>query len=203
MSRKKTAAVDEGQLVEKAKKGDKHAFGKLMKLHQKRVYYMIFRYLKSHEKTEEAFQKTFIDAWKYINNFEGRSSFLTWIFRIAINNSKKDLLKSKPGTEVNIDDVEIPMYPQVLENISQLERSTLLASEIRKLSERQQTILHLRIHENLSFKQIGEVLNCSENTAKSHFHHIKNLLKDSIQKQFDEGTQEGEEKECKQKAQNE
>jgi RNA polymerase sigma-70 factor (ECF subfamily) len=167
-------------MVQKSKLGDSKAFGELVKMYQKRVYYMVFRYLKSHEKTEEAIQKTFIDAWKYINNFEGRSSFLTWLLRIAINNSKKDLLQSKVIAEVNIDDVEIPDYPKVLEQLSELERNTLLASEIRKLSAKQQTILHLRIYEDLSFKQIGEVLGCSENTAKSHFHHIKKLLKKSI-----------------------
>ena len=143
---------------------------------------MIFRYLKSHEKAEEATQKTFIDAWKYLNNFEGRSSFLTWLLRIAINNSKKDLLQSKKEPKINIDDIVIPEFPKILENISELERSVLLSQEIKKLTDKQQTILHLRIYEDLSFKHIGEVLGCSESTAKSHFHHIKNLLKTAVNK---------------------
>jgi len=173
-------SFDEEALVKKAQNGNREAFGELVRQYQRRVYYMVFRYLKSHEKTEEAIQKTFIDAWKYLNNFEGRSSFLTWLLRIAINNSKKDLLLSKKEMEISIDEVEIPEYPEILEKLSEIERNTLLASEIRKLTERQQTILHLRIYEYLSFKQIGEVLGCSESTAKSHFHHIKNLLKASI-----------------------
>ena len=166
---------EESLLIDKAKQGDQQAYGKLVQKYYKKVFFVTKRYL-SQENAEDATQRTFMEAWKYIHTFKGNSSIYTWLVRIAINTCKKSWLFDKQHTHENIDDHKIPVYDNTAENIDTEIHDQALKKALETLTERQQLILHLRIHDNLSFIQIGEALGCAETTAKSHYHHVKKLL---------------------------
>lgn len=163
-------------LIEKSKSGNTKAFNKLVQKYYKRIYYIVFRYLKS-EQAEDITQNTFLDAWKYIESFEGKSSFYTWLVRIAINNSKKQFNWDAKHSHDNIEDLNIASKEidptDTLQDINNLE---LLKEAIETLTDKQKLILHLRAKDGLSFIEIGQTIGCSESTAKSHYHHIKNKL---------------------------
>src|SRR4030067_2099479 len=72
-------------LVEKVKKGDYQAFEGLVNRYEGKVYRLSMRMLRNQEDAEDALQETFLQVYRGLNGFEGRSTFSTWLFRLATN----------------------------------------------------------------------------------------------------------------------
>ena len=87
--------LEEEILVKKSKDGDFEAFEKLVNLHEKHVYNIAWNMLRNQEDAEEVLQETFIKAYDKLNQFEGRSKFSTWLYRIATNEALMMIRKKK------------------------------------------------------------------------------------------------------------
>src|ERR1700741_1122447 len=92
------AAADE-KLVAAAKKGDELGFESLAKRHQRRIFALAFRYTRVREDAEDIVQETFKKAFVHLQKFEGKSSFSTWLTRIAINEALMALPRPRPPHE--------------------------------------------------------------------------------------------------------
>jgi RNA polymerase sigma-70 factor, ECF subfamily len=89
-----TATIEQA-LIASARKGNRTAFGELVRRHSSRVYGMSFKMLKNHEDAEDNLQNVFCKAYAKIHQFEGNSQFSTWLMRIAINEALMTLRKRK------------------------------------------------------------------------------------------------------------
>jgi RNA polymerase sigma factor (sigma-70 family) len=96
-------AADE-ELVAAAKKGDELAFESLAKRHQRRILALAFRYTRVREDAEDIVQEAFQKAFVHLQKFEGKSSFSTWLTRIAINEALMSLRRRHALHEVPADD---------------------------------------------------------------------------------------------------
>ena len=92
------------ELVAAAKSGDEPAFEALFKRYQSRIFALALRYTRVREDAEDVVQQTFQNVFVYLSNFEGKSSFSTWLTRIAINEALMWLRKARALREVPIDD---------------------------------------------------------------------------------------------------
>lgn len=92
------------ELVFAAKTGDELAFETLMKRHKSRIFAVALRYARVHEDAEDIVQQTFQKLFIYLHNFQGKSSFSTWLTRIAINESLMFLRRGRALREVSIED---------------------------------------------------------------------------------------------------
>src|SRR5437868_8626658 len=93
-------------LVKEIKAGDRSAFSELVLRHQKSIYRLALRFTRDHGTAEDIVQESFVKAYQKLNLFEERSSFKSWLFRIAINNSKNKL-RSSGYQSVDIEGVAI------------------------------------------------------------------------------------------------
>jgi len=175
-------------LVEEFKNGSEKAFNELFLLFQRPIYYLAMRLVRNHNDADEIVQKTFIQIYKSIDRFRGESTFKTWLYRIAINQCK-DHLKSKEQRITKIS-LETPQFKRLktpfehpLQKLVREDRSKMLLKIIHKLSHQQKTAVMLRVFEDMAFKEIANVLECKESTAKVHFHQalikMKTLVKES------------------------
>jgi RNA polymerase sigma-70 factor (ECF subfamily) len=98
------AAADQ-ELVAAAKKGDEMGFESLAKRHQRRIFALAFRYTRVREDAEDIVQETFQKAFVHLQKFEGKSSFSTWLTRIAINEALMSLRRRRTLREVSADDL--------------------------------------------------------------------------------------------------
>src|ERR1700741_3169478 len=98
------AAADE-ELVAATKKGDELGFERLAKRHQRRIFALAFRYTRVREDAEDIVQETFQKAFVHLQKFEGKSSFSTWLTRIAINEALMSLRRRRALREVPADDL--------------------------------------------------------------------------------------------------
>src|SRR5215472_11990765 len=95
-------------LVATAKSGENQAFGILFERYHRRIYSLVLRYVRIHEDAEDIVQQTFQKAYISLHRFEGRSSFSTWLTRIAINEALMLLRRNRARREVAIDESDNP-----------------------------------------------------------------------------------------------
>src|SRR5438445_2376673 len=89
---------DEDPDLDRAREGDREAFGRLVRRHQKRVYGAALHILGNHFDADDATQEAFVRAFRGLPTFDGRADFFTWLYRITINTALNTLRGGKRGT---------------------------------------------------------------------------------------------------------
>lgn len=188
--------MDEKKLVERAKQGDKKALSHLVNTYSERIYNLALRILRNREEAEDILQETFITAFEKLNGFDGRSSFFTWIYRIATNASLMRLRKKKLVFQQISDD---PDFQESVEsrvfidwsqdpslNLFDKETKNKLDSAINKLSDIYRSVFVLRDIEGLSIKETSAILNISEENVKIRLRRARQFLRDNLSDYFEE-----------------
>ncbi len=188
--------MTEHELVERAKAGDTAALTELINTYSERVYNLAMRILRNREEAEDILQETFLTVVEKLHTFDGRSSFFTWIYRIATNASLMRLRKKKPVfTELNNDpDFHDNMEDRVFVDwthdpsmdIQQKELKKILDAAIDELSDIYRTVFVLRDIENLSIKETSKILDISEENVKIRLRRARLFLRDKLSDYFEE-----------------
>src|SRR4051812_33407452 len=93
--------ADEDPDLDRARRGDREAFGRLVRRHQRRVYAAALHILGSHSDADDVTQETFVRAYRGLTGFDGRADFFTWLYRITINTSLNALRAGKRGSALS------------------------------------------------------------------------------------------------------
>ena len=164
-------------LINRTITGEREAFNELVLKYQKPLYSLIFRMVSSHEDASDLLQKTFVKAFSGLGSFEGRSSFKTWLYQIAINLAKNVYRDRAKIKHVPIDEVVIGRDPRTLEALIKKECRLLLRQALAELPDKQRMTVMLRVQEGKKFEEISEIMKCSLGTAKANYHHGVQKLK--------------------------
>ncbi len=175
----------EQTLLKRARVGDREAFSRLVALHREAVYRAAYWVLKDPEEALDATQEAFLRAFRYIDRFDGRSSFRTWARRIATNAAldryarrKRDRSRTQglPEDELVADD----RAADVDEAILREERKRLVREAIEALPPAQRAAVLLRDVEGLSYAEIGETLGIPKGTVMSRIYYGRANLKETL-----------------------
>lgn len=172
--------ITDGVLVESAKSGDSKAFSSLVLRHQQSLLRLCMRFTVSQDLAEDIVQDTFVKAFRRLSTFEGRSSFKSWLFTIAINTAKNKLRSTKETT--NIDNIQISVGSLSLGRLEGEHVRDLIKGFVDALPEKQRLALTLRVYDDLSFKEIAEIMECPYDTAKANYRHGIMSIKKNIEK---------------------
>ena len=144
------------------------------------VYKYLFCMTHSSDISEELTQETFVKAVSKINTYEGKCDVSVWLCQIA-KNLYFDYLKKNKKT-FNIDDYLIDFEEQsnLESNVIEEEEKISLYKQMQKLDEKTREVMYLRITGELSFKEIGTILNQTENWARVTFYRGKQKLKEGF-----------------------
>jgi RNA polymerase sigma-70 factor (ECF subfamily) len=174
-------AVDEDALaVERYRSGDARAFDGLVRKYQRPIYYLALRYVKNADDAKDVAQRAFVRAYQALGGFRGASSFKTWLYRIAVNSSLnhlRDHVRERPA-EIADDALVAEAVGAARLDAGDDRRRLLAALEI--LPPKQRLVVELRVFEDLSFKEVAEVAECSENAAKVSFHYAVKKLREEM-----------------------
>lgn len=187
--RKNTQAhIPDEQLVSASQQGDTKAFEILVLRYQRQIFNLIYQMTHDVEVVEDIGQDVFIAAFKAIKDFKAKSSFFTWLYRIAINHCKNYLASSNRA-----QDAEKRYHnEQGTGDISELKerdpQNILLAKEfvekmeeaLASLPEEQQFVLTLCEFQGLSYQEIAEVLECPIGTVRSRLSRARAALQDNL-----------------------
>lgn len=168
------------ELVERFRAGERVAFDQLVRRHQRGVWYLVRRYVKRDADASDVTQLAFVRAYRGIGTFRGSASVRSWLYRIGINCALswlRDHRREEP-TEI-ADDALIDANPAPARLIIG-EEGARLRGAIAQLPPKQKLVLELRVFDDLSFKEVAELADCSENTAKVNFHYAVKRLRDIL-----------------------
>jgi RNA polymerase sigma-70 factor, ECF subfamily len=179
-------------LVLAAKDGDANAFVELRDRHSPRILSTAYRITGNWEDAEDALQDTFLKAFIYLHRFEGRSSFSTWVTKIAINVSLMILRKRRTNKELSIDasgddfisndSWELRDRRETPErSYVQHERAELLRKAIGRLPPVLRSVLELQQVQEYSIQEIGDSLGISSAATKSRLMRAKVHLRTLLQ----------------------
>ncbi|MGB5363093.1 MAG: RNA polymerase sigma factor [Aureibaculum sp.] len=159
------------------------AFLKLLDTYQERLYWYIRKIVITHENADDALQNTFVRIYRNIDSFKGKSSFSTWMFRIAHNEAIRLLEKQNKMHLASLEDIQ----PQYLEDLTQdnyfdgdevkLKLHRIIES---KLTNKQRMVFNMKYFDDLSFREMSEILDLNENTLKSSYYSATKIIEEEI-----------------------
>lgn len=177
--------------------GDRAEFARLVDEYSSPIYRLGLRMLGNPQDAEDVLQNTFLNALTHIQNFEGRSSLATWLYRIAANEALMLIRRKKP--EVNLEDVEgedeaEDLRPAQIVDWSALPEDELLSGEgkkvldaaVNQLPESLRIVFLLRDVEGLSIKETAEALNLTETNVKTRLLRARMALREQLSAYYSE-----------------
>jgi RNA polymerase sigma-70 factor (ECF subfamily) len=164
--------------VERCLKGDRTAFEELVRTYQQPIYRLCYRYAYNAEDAYDLAQDAFLKAYQGLSSFNHRSSFKTWLYRVAINNCINFAQRQKShGEEVEVENAEDGSV-RIHHDAEVNEELVMMRSALEQLPPRQQAAIKLRVYQELSYEEISKVLRCTVSTAKTNvFFGLANLRK--------------------------
>ena len=174
---------DEAELIARAKKGDREAFGALVKRYGRRVIGVALAVVHNQDDALELAQETFVRAFENLGSFESRSSFSTWLYRIAANLAIDFWRREGRYNVLRGEDAEneLRRLPSARgDSFTAATRSELgerLSKALEQLTPEHRAVILLREVEGLSYDEISEVLNCPRGTVMSRLHYARSRLR--------------------------
>ncbi len=183
MSKETRLAPDETELIRKAKRRDREAFGILVERYQRRVVGVALAIVHNPDDALELAQETFVRAYENLGSFESRSSFSTWLYRITANlaidlrrrEGRHSLVR---GEEAEGEINRLPSSTgDSFAEFSRKELNSRLRAALEELTPEHRAVILLREVEGLGYDEISEILQCPRGTVMSRLHYARNRLR--------------------------
>jgi RNA polymerase sigma-70 factor (ECF subfamily) len=184
------------QLVERAQRGDKHAFELLVSKYQRKLSRLLSRFIRDPAEVEDVAQEAFVKAYRALPSFRGDSAFYTWLYRIGINTAKNYLVamgrRAPTVTEFNSEEAEGFQDNEQLRDINTPE-NILMSKQIanavnealEQLPEELRTAIQLREIEGLGYEEIAAAMNCPIGTVRSRIFRAREAIAEKLQPLLD------------------
>ena len=181
--------ADEDPDLDRARAGDRDAFGRLVRRYQRRVYAAALHILGNHGDADDVTQEAFIRAYRGLASFDGRADFFTWLYRITINTALNALRSDKRGAVLSqrgtIEAAHVGGKPEALgthapdpaQRVQQSAEVKRVLEAVATLSATLRVTLVLATVEELPHKQIADILEIPEGTVAWRVNEARRLLR--------------------------
>ncbi|MDM5296776.1 RNA polymerase sigma factor SigW [Bacillus pumilus] len=176
--------------IKQVKKGDQNAFSDIVDLYKDKIYQLCYRMLGNAHEAEDIAQEAFIRAYVNIESFDVNRKFSTWLYRIATNLTIDRIRKKKPDyyLDAEVAGTEgLNMYSQIAANgvlpedeVVSLELSSTIQQKILRLPDKYRSVIVLKYIDELSLKEISEILNIPVGTVKTRIHRGREALRKQL-----------------------
>ncbi len=185
-SQQEQPAIGDEVLVRRSQKGSMEAFEELVARHRDKIFARAFSMMRNEDEAVDLSQEAWVKGWQRLKQFQGESSFVTWMTRIVINLCLDQLRKQKRQRAESIEQLEEDLggverqMPTVAINPTEgLERSELrrrIDEALGKLSYEHRTVLILHEFEDLEYKEIAKRMECSIGTVMSRLFYARRKM---------------------------
>ena len=186
---------EEKLLVDRCRRGDRDSFAQLMRLHERQIYNFTYRMLGNEEEAEDLTQDIFVAAFRGIRKFRGEAKFSTWLYRIALNQtrnrikylSRRDFF-AKQSRRVQHREESPWENPELLADSAptpeQLTLTKSMAIQVQQclnqIPPQARQILVLRDVQGFSYEELSEMLSLNLGTVKSRLHRARASLQECL-----------------------
>lgn len=177
-------------LIAKARTGDSLAYGRLVEMHQDRIYASVLRIVRDEHRAFDIVQEAFVQAYRAIDTYEDRAKFSTWLYRIAMNlitshhryESAQKRGGDKGKTSLNVEGMPEPSADQrdPGENAAAGEIGLIVRAAIDELEDEYREVIVMRDLQDLSYEEIADMLKVPPGTVRSRLHRGREKLKDKL-----------------------
>ena len=185
-------------LVERAQRGDKHAFELLVTKYQRKLIRLLSRFIRDATEVEDVAQEAFIKAYRALPNFRGDSAFYTWLYRIGINTAKNYLVamgrRAPTSTGMDAEEAEELGESELLQDVNTPENQMMsrqvaetVNQTLEKLPDELRTAITLREMEGLSYEEIASIMNCPIGTVRSRIFRAREAIALQLRPMLDTG----------------
>jgi len=173
------SSESEIELITRAQQGDRGAFGQLVRHHREGVINVVYRMCGDANLAEDTAQEAFIRAWQHLPNYQPRSPFRNWVYRIA-SNMALDTLRRERET-VGLDSLPLANSDRGPEAVVEREeRGERVRQAVLALPPASRAVLVLREYEELSYREIADTLGIPIGTVMSRLNYARNRLRESL-----------------------
>lgn len=183
---------DDLDLVNRAQKGDSVAFEQLVMKYDRHVLNIAYGYRNNQDDADDIYQEVFLRVYKGLKNFQARSKFSTWLYRITVNVcielKRKEKVREHESLDNEVGDDEntfsyaatidsgISTDKETLEN----ETNEIIKAEVEKLPQQLKMAFTLKHYQGLKIKEISNMMNCTEGTIKSYLFTASRKLRTKL-----------------------
>ena len=170
-------------------------FDRIVERNQQRIYNVIYRLIDDPEEALDLTQDTFVAAYRAFGEFRGDSGVYTWLYRIAFNRTKnrlKQLGRLQSAEAFSLDEpleVDGEHLGREVQDHTHAPDRLLAGQELQRVIEQYVLALPhdfreavvLRDYEGLSYREIADIVGCSEKAIKSRLHRARTILRERLQ----------------------
>ena len=179
------------QLVERAQRGDKQAFGLLVEKYQRKLARLLSRFIRDPAEVEDVTQEAFVKAYRALPSFRGDSAFYTWLYRIGINTAKNYLVaqgrRAPTTTALDNEEVENSEDGEGLWEVTTPENELMskqivqtVNSTLQSLPDELRRAITLREIEGLSYEEIANIMDCPIGTVRSRIFRAREVIAEKL-----------------------
>jgi RNA polymerase sigma-70 factor (ECF subfamily) len=153
-------------------KSQRKGFELMVRQFSERLYWQIRRIVLTHDDANDVLQNTFLKAWNGLESFHGDSKLITWLSRIAVNESLDFMRKQKNMPTMSTDDADLGIANQLMADdfFDGDETEAQLQEVIATLPEVQRTVFTLRYYDEMKYSEISRITGTSEGALKASYH---------------------------------
>lgn len=180
----------DSEVIDRILNGEKALYEIIVRRYNSQLYKVGRSYNCSHDDTLDLMQETYIDAYKGLSQYEGRSGFKTWIIRIMMNNCYRKMQKFSFKNEVMRDANEqsTPMFTDAHNSTDKMVHNRELGNMIEKALEKipfdYRIVFSLREANGLNVSETANLLNISESNVKVRLNRAKAMLREEMEKEY-------------------
>ncbi len=172
--------------ISRIKTGNRNAFRKLVEEYQQYAFNLAFRMLCDEENAKDVVQDSFIKIWKKIDEYDTRSKFTTWMYKIVTNTAIDRLRSINRQRTIKLDVVSerlIQMQEDSPEtNFNNVEMASIIKALADDLPEKQRMVFVLRDLQELSSQEVEGILEINETQVKTNLYHARRSIKEKLTK---------------------
>jgi len=186
MTDKDHSSADDKSLVRAAQKGDMGAFEELVARHRDKIYARAYSMMRNEEEAIDLSQEAWVKAWQRLKQFQGESSFGTWMTRIVINLCLDQLRRHKRQRAESIEAMDeesggVERHMPVVtvnptEGLERIELRQRIDQALSQLSEAHRTAIVLCEFEGMEYKEIAKAMECSIGTVMSRLFYARRKM---------------------------
>lgn len=183
----------EKEIIDKASKGDRHAFRHLVDSHQRFVLLTARRFVYNLDDAADIAQEVFIKLWNNLADYNQNMKLTTWLYRIVVNQCL-DMLKSKPyrqrkaATSIDLHQETLSAFNTEKE-MEEREFADIVHALCQKLTPKQQAVFILRDIEGLPVEEVMAVLSMNAGGIKSNLYHARKQMHEWLKLHYERKTQ--------------
>jgi len=172
--------MEDTELLNDFLNGNENSFKELVKRHQKKLYRLVWYKIGNHDDVSDICQNCFVQVYKKADQFEGRASFESWLYKIAINFCKNHY-RSKERQRID-NNTDIETLERAGDNTAWTEcindeKKARIQAVIKRLPDKQRMTMELRFYQECTLKQVAEIMDCPIGTAKANYYHALTTLR--------------------------